>query len=491
MKKRNFTRISATLTAAALVGSAMILAPTAAQAVMDEPELAPAGSDVWNQVRPDRVAADTEAGDIKWIQSRTDAPVGSEGWTVIYATEVQPGELKYVSGEIYVPTAPSETPRDIVLWNHETVGNADVCAPSRNTLSNRVPAIDALLGAGNIVVMSDYPGLAMSGPSYYMSGQPNARASLDIARAAVNLPSLNASNKVAMYGWSQGGQTSMWASQLASEYAPELEIVGAGLIAPATNILDLTLNSMTETFLAGYVISTLPGIKAAYPDLRYEEFLTPEGLAQFPAIADGCFDIWRSAAGVEDPYLPGAMDAGSPWYDAMLDAQTYDWQSFSTVPMYTIQGTDDDTVPAAQAFGDHESMCAAGFASTYHSVEGGTHGSVLRETAEIIPGWFADRFSGVPAENNCPEDEKPEEPGGEPSEPGDASSSGGGADTGADGETTNDGSGTMTDETGLAGMLSNTGASGPLMAGTAALALAMILAGAVAIRTHRRNHHLE
>ena len=47
-----------------------------------------------------------------------------------------------------------------------------------------MPALPALLAKGYIVVMSDYPGLGLPGPAYYMAGQPNARASLDMLRVA-------------------------------------------------------------------------------------------------------------------------------------------------------------------------------------------------------------------------------------------------------------------------------------------------------------------
>ncbi|MFE3262540.1 hypothetical protein [Nocardia sp. NPDC059229] len=47
---------------------------------------------------------------------------------------------------------------------------------------------------------------------------------------------------------------------------------------------------------AGYVISTLPGIKAGYPDLLYRSFLKPDAMEMLPVLANGCFDIWDAAA---------------------------------------------------------------------------------------------------------------------------------------------------------------------------------------------------
>lgn len=73
-----------------------------------------------------------------------------------------------------------------------------------------------------------------------MAGQPNARASLDMLRVAQKFPDANASNQFVMYGWSQGGQTTMWADNIAASYAPEFTGLGAALIAPAVRIKDLT-----------------------------------------------------------------------------------------------------------------------------------------------------------------------------------------------------------------------------------------------------------
>lgn len=89
----------------------------------------PAGANFWDL--PFAVPTGAQRGDIYWTQERPDAPTGSRGWNVIYVSEITPGRMAFVSGEVYLPTAASTGPRDIVLWNHETAGNADACAPSR------------------------------------------------------------------------------------------------------------------------------------------------------------------------------------------------------------------------------------------------------------------------------------------------------------------------------------------------------------------------
>lgn len=344
----------------------------------------------------------SKPGDILYAQERSDAPAGARGWNVIYVSEIQPGTLKYVSGEIYAPTAPATGQRDVVLWNHPTAGAADSCAPSRTSMTNspfRVPGMQVLIAQGNVVVASDYVGLGVPGPAYYMAGQPNARASLDMLRVAQKLPEANTSNRFVMYGWSQGGQTTMWAESIAKSYAPEFTGMGAALIAPAVRIRELTLRSMTQTSLAGYVISTLPGIKAYVPELKYGDFLTTEGLEQFPAMADGCFDVWSTASTVQNPYQPNALVPGSPWWNAMTAVDNF--SPSGSMPFVIYQGAEDDTTPVNLTLNERQALCSAGSAVEYIQFPGLGHGSVVPEAANAFPAWAMARFKGEAAQSNC------------------------------------------------------------------------------------------
>ncbi|WP_306360230.1 lipase family protein [Nocardia sp. CC227C] len=364
----------------------------------------PEGTPFWDV--EDTPPADAVPGDILRVQPRSDAPAGAQGWNVVYVSEIAPGVQKYVSGEIYAPLNPGDGPRDMVLWNHETTGLADNCAPSRRSLYDgdtaRVPGIAALLDAGYIVAMSDYPGQGLPGPAYYMVGEVNARASLDILRAVQQLPELDASRRYVEYGWSQGGQTTMVVEAVAGSYAPEFEGLGAALIAPAVRIRDLTANSMRGPENAGYVIATLPGIKAAHPELRYRDFLTPSAMEELPVLADGCFDIWAAAAPLRDAYRPEAMAPGSSWWNALTAID--DFRPAGSMPFTIFQGARDITTPVELTLRERAALCAAGAAVEYHEFPDMDHETVVPTAAERFPAWAADRFAGRPAADNCPAD---------------------------------------------------------------------------------------
>lgn len=348
----------------------------------------------------DEPADDAAAGDIVALQKRLDAPEGAEGWSMIYTSEIEPGKIGYVSGEFYVPISDTDEPRDVVLWNHETTGIPDQCAPSRRTLvESRVPGIYDLLDDGRIVVMSDYPGQGLAGTPYYMNGGPNARASLDAVQAVRGISELNVSNRFVQYGWSQGGQTTLHVESMVAEYAPDLEGLGSTLIAPGARIRDLTERSMQDPSLAGYVIATLPGIKASNPDLLYRDFLTPEGMEKLPDLSAGCWDIWETGASLEDPYTEDALQEGTGWSDAM--AAIDDFESAGAMPFTIHQGTDDNDTPLEFTLREKENLCEAGSEVEFIEYDGLDHVAVVPEAGKVIAGWASDRFTDQEPVNDC------------------------------------------------------------------------------------------
>lgn len=358
----------------------------------------PAGTAFWDITETPE--EDADAGVIHALQERTDAPPGGQGWNMIYTSEIEPGNITFVSGEIFVPTAPSEEPRDVVLWNHETTGLSDQCAPSRRTVDEmRIPGLQELLDMGNIVVMSDYPGQGLPGPTYYMSGHVNSRASLDALKALHDVPELELTGNFVQYGWSQGGQTSMQAEAIAAEYAPDFELLGTGLIAPAVRIKDLTERSMQHDELAGYVISTLPGIQAAYPELTYGDFLTDEAMEKLPDLSFGCWDIWETGSTLDEPYTESALQNGTDWAEAMEEID--DFTPTGSAPFVIYQGDADNTTPVELTLREVEHLCDAGSEVEYIEFPDLDHVPVVPEAAKAFPTWAQERFNGETASNDC------------------------------------------------------------------------------------------
>lgn len=366
----------------------------------------PQGSIFWDDI-PEKVAAGAKRGDIYWVQERQDAPEGSRGWNIIYVTEGADGALAYVSGEIYLPGKAGDGPRPLVLWNHETAGMQDSCAPSRRNLVSaygpRIPALKELLDRGYVVVGSDYQGLGTPGATAYLNGLAQAQASLDAARVAQTFPGANADKRFTTYGWSQGGQTSFWVAHIQESYAPELELLGVGAIAPASRHWDLTEYDLTTTITGGYYISRMAGLNVGRPELKLRDVLSVDGLEMLGKMSAGCWDI--AAATNRQPTTLFAnqegLAPGKPW--RVLLEENDRFLPVRDVPFVFFQGDKDDAVPESLTRKVVDDICAQSTPVDYRKSAGLDHENIVPVAAAALPEWFGDRFEGKAPANSCAE----------------------------------------------------------------------------------------
>jgi pimeloyl-ACP methyl ester carboxylesterase len=364
----------------------------------------PDGASFWDAI-PLSVPDDAQRGDIYWLQERNDAPTNSKAWNVIYVSEGADGELEYVSGEIYVPRLPSQTERKIMIWATGTTGTQDSCAPSRNELygldgASRVPGIETFLARGYVVVMSDYQGSGTPGPTAYLQGAQQAMASFDIARAARSLPEAMAGTDVGIYGFSQGGQTVIWAAHIVDEYAPEFNLVGAVPLAPASRHLDLSFYDLDIPVNSGYFIMRMAGLQVGHPELRLSDILTEAGLEQLTAQSWGCYEIFESAAQMTEPYArPEALQQGSAWRDWLEENDEF-LPIDSSIPFLMIQGDEDVDVPVELTRDVLNDLCEQGSEVSYIEMPGADHFGVFFPGGELAPDWFDARFAGMPMQDN-------------------------------------------------------------------------------------------
>jgi pimeloyl-ACP methyl ester carboxylesterase len=366
----------------------------------------PLGASFWDAI-PLSVPAGAQRGDIYWLQERNDAPSNAQAWNVIYVSEGADGELEYVSGEIYVPLLPSHTERKLMIWATGTTGTQDSCAPSRNELYGmadgpRVPGIETFLARGYVVVMSDYQGSGTPGPTAYLQGAQQAMASFDIARAARNLPEAMVGTNIGIYGFSQGGQTALWAAHIVDEYAPEFNLVGAVPLAPASRHLDLSFYDLDIPVNSGYFIMRMAGLQVGHPELKLSDILTDAGLEQLTAQSWGCYEIFESAAQMNEPYAkPETLEPGTAWR-AWLEENDEFLPIDSSIPFLMIQGDVDVDVPVELTRDVLTDLCEQGSQVNYIEMAGADHFGVFYPGGALAPDWFDARFAGLPMqENSC------------------------------------------------------------------------------------------
>jgi pimeloyl-ACP methyl ester carboxylesterase len=397
-------RLAITIVAIALTA---VAEPSQAASPANVPE-GPEGSNFW-QV-PMEAPATAKRGDILWARARSDAPAGSRGWNIVYVSEAADGKLAYVSGEIYVPdAAPTESTRRLLVWNHGTAGLQDGCAPSRQSLytgpaarrASRVPAIVDLLKRGYVIVASDYQGLGVPGPAAYLNGPAQGKASLDSARAARNFPEARVGDRVGLYGFSQGGQTDLWAAHLAPSYAPELKLLGIAPIAPASRHLELSFYDLGIPPNAGYFVTRFAGLAVGHPEVQLRDVLLPAGLELLATQTWGCFETFSEAVKLKEPYARReALEPGTPWRK-LLEANDAFLPIPATTPILLFQGDKDIDVPVDLTQKVRADLCAQGSVVEYREFAGAGHLETRVEAEPFLGDWFDARFRGDRPMNQC------------------------------------------------------------------------------------------
>jgi acetyl esterase/lipase len=341
-------------------------------------------------------------------EQMSGAPLDATAYRVLYRSKGLNDQPIATSGVVIIPagTVPREG-RPIIAWAHPTTGIVPHCAPSLAIFFfQQVQGLREMVRRGYIVAATDYPGLGTPGPHPYLVGVSEGRAVLDSVRAAHNLARGEAQKRFAVWGHSQGGQAVLYASVIASSYAPDIEISGVAAAAPATDLGALMRADIAtaggKNLLAMTLWSWDRVFKAPLRDIIY-----PEAVPTVDKLADVClegmFDIEpRKAVGnllqkrflrVDDP------TSIEPWR-GLLAENTVDLTP-PAVPVYIAQGMMDDTVVPSVTFGYAKRLCANGSLVSLTRLPDVGHGTVAMKSARDAVAWMSDRFAGLPAPSDC------------------------------------------------------------------------------------------
>src|SRR5262249_23773755 len=114
------------------------------------------------------------------------------------------------------------------------------------------------------------------GPHPYIIGEGEARAALDSARAARQMPEFVLGTRTVIWGHSQGGHAALWTGIVGPRYAPDVDLVGVVAIAPAANITSiLGMNVGVDKRLGPYLARSYGRF---YPEITFQQALRPEAL---------------------------------------------------------------------------------------------------------------------------------------------------------------------------------------------------------------------
>jgi alpha-beta hydrolase superfamily lysophospholipase len=334
------------------------------------------------------------------VKSQKITVAGLHGTTyrVMYMSESVRNTPVVVTGLVIVPDTPAPAGGyPVVSWGHGTNGMADECAPSLDP-TEAVPMTNGLLDQGWEVTASDYQGEGTPGLLPYIVGVSAARNTIDIVRAAVNLPAAHASRNYVVWGHSEGGQTAMYALHIGTSYAPELHMQGVVAGAPPSqfNVIYTFLKTSPYKyylFMVAGAYASAYGTEAAPID----KVLTPLGQSLLPDLNKGCSDY---LAKVIDKYDISQITTGDPfdipaWQALFKQNDPEDFTSASSVPLLIIQGGADEQIPvvSTQLLATH--LCGVGQDLERWIYPGQSHAGVIGPSFSDMVHWIKDRFAGV------------------------------------------------------------------------------------------------
>ncbi|MFE3795784.1 hypothetical protein KHQ06_24420 [Nocardia tengchongensis] len=290
----------------------------------------------------------TQAITVPGLDHRTRA------WGIMYVSSDSRGEPIPVTGTVLSKTSTAQSqPTPIVVYCPSFHGLGGQCAPSQQLLAAGEPLdqIREALDREWTVVVPDGENLGITGlgPHTFLAARAAAHVALDLARAAQAIPELAPSHTsrapVVLWGYGDGGRATVWATELAPEYAPDLDLrgVAAGAVVTDPGALVRTQHHGPWAALA---LAGLIGLSRAYHHLPLRHVLTEDGRR----VARHAEQL--SAATLLAQYrqpLQHWCERPDPWNDAIwrfvLTRESRSSAATPAAPVHLYHGTHDPIVP--------------------------------------------------------------------------------------------------------------------------------------------------
>jgi hypothetical protein len=326
---------------------------------------------------------------------------GATTYRIMYLSESLAGDPIAVTGMASVPTAKAPADgRPMITIAHGTTGIADECSPSIQGANAEMGLVENKLSKEFLIAATDYEGLGTPGRHPYLVGESEGRSTIDAIVAAGELPDAHPGTKLGIVGYSQGGHGALWANQVASEWAPDLEVVGTFAGAPASEI-GVIVSAASR--VKGFALMVFAGIHASYPVTDLSEVLTPAGIEALDAVDKGCVrDTFAAAAAAKEDLF--VADGGqSPEWAKLGAAQDAGTAKTNDAPILLIHSNTDQTVPTFFIDQVEKRMCANGQVVQRVDLESGNHTQAAVPAYAQAMDWMQARFAGEDSvQNTCP-----------------------------------------------------------------------------------------
>lgn len=337
-------------------------------------------------------------------------PLRLQAWQVLYRSTDLHGDPEATVTTVVVPRA--ATKLSPVIAHNAPI---DAVTPHRfpsyylqprtlglSQTQNEIMLSVAALARGWIVTIPDHEGpqglwMAARQPGYHI---------LDALRATLasggnkGIPALRPTNPVAVWGFSGGGTASAWAAEMAPEYAPDLNFVGALIGGPAA-LPGPLVQFHSRKFASGMIPPVLAAFMMANPAARdyLRTHLTPEGRR----IIDKAKRISLVESVIRWPYKDFDKLVDQPLDTMMVAPQISSvtdemrlGQRTPSAPVYLYHAVHDQLLPIAASDRLAQDYITGGTHVTYRRDRTTDHILLAVLGGSDALGWLAARLAGKP-----------------------------------------------------------------------------------------------
>ena len=244
---------------------------------------------------------------------------------------------------------------------------------------------------------SDFEGLGRPGLHPYMVGESEARSILDLVAAAPALDGVELSRQVGLWGFSQGGHAVLFAAELASMLAPDLDVLGGAAVAPAMDLQEWA-GAALGTAEQGYIAAIIVAFANAYC-LDLSTIMTERGLGYMDEITTSCTDPTGRPVAFEDDLFVSNPGTTEPWAGLLRDNSPGSVRI--DAPVLLAPGTEDRLFRASFAGEALAILCAPGTNVIPSIYEGADHTGVAFAATPEILDFIDDRLAGAPVSAGC------------------------------------------------------------------------------------------
>nr|WP_227590372.1 lipase family protein [Corynebacterium glyciniphilum] len=362
----------------------------------------------------------------------TDGPGSAE--KILYTSTTEDGDRVAASGVVLKASGTwhGKGPAPTLVYSPGTRGSGDICAPSRSSyqlfgvdtgngavnLNYEYPFHAAASALGMNVVVVDLIGLGTPGQHTYVNNPEQGQATLDAARAGLSQLGLPSDSPVGFFGYSQGGGSAASAAEMASSYAPELNVKGTFAGAPPADLLEV-VDAVDRHAITGVLGYALNGAMERHPELAslQDEYFNDRGKEFLADTKDRCigdsvvrWGLTDTRTMTKDGRSFGEIARDDERLRSVLES--YKLASAYTdlnAPLMIANGKNDDTIPWGQARETAARYCEAGGTVQFVTdplpsilpKSAINHAVPMLTNAGPAMSYMVDRFNDRPAPSNC------------------------------------------------------------------------------------------